>query len=118
MDKKRVLRATLKKEWFDKISNGSKRYEYREYKKFWAQRLLNKSKETGRYGGHRDYDEILFTNGYGKRASFIRVEFLGLAIIKGDLCDPENGEHLDPEKKYFVILLGKILERGVRGELI
>jgi hypothetical protein len=100
-----TLQLTLKKKWFDLIAKGEKRFEYREYKKHWMCRLLGRS-------GIRNYDEIRFTNGYGKDKPFLRVEFEGAAIIEAEHCSPENGELLDPEQKYFVIGLGKVLEAG------
>ena len=35
-----------------------------------------------------------------------------MAIIEGKYCEPDNGEPLEMEKKYFVIGLGKVLEIG------
>ncbi|MDH4319365.1 MAG: hypothetical protein OEV64_13310, partial [Desulfobulbaceae bacterium] len=80
-------------------------FEYREYKAHWMSRLLGPS-------GSRNYDEVRFTNGYGKNRPTMRVEFIGMAIIGGKHCAPENGEPLEPEQKYFVICLGKVLEIG------
>ena len=34
-----MLIFNLKKEWFEKIKNGEKTHEYREYKPYWAKRL-------------------------------------------------------------------------------
>lgn len=100
-----VLQLTLKGNWFDLIASGDKTFEYREYKAHWISRLLGKS-------GTRRYDEVRFTNGYGKHRPYIRAEFIGTSIIKGKYCEPENGEPLDSEKEYFVISLGEILEIG------
>ena len=101
----RILQLTLKKKWFDLIATGEKKFEYREYKRHWMSRLLGKS-------GIRNYDEIRFTNGYGKDKPFVRVEFEGAAIITGKHCSPDNGEPLETEQKYFVIGLGEVLEIG------
>ncbi len=100
-----ILQLTLKKKWFDLIACGEKKFEYREYKPHWITRLLDK-------GGIRTYDEVRFTNGYGKHRPFIRAEFEGAAIIDGEHCSPDNGEPLMREQKYFVIGLGKVLEIG------
>ena len=100
-----ILQLTLKKQWFDLVASGEKRFEYREYKPHWIFRLLT-------HGGIRFFDEVRFTNGYGKHRPFIRIEFEGAAIIKGKHCSPDNNEPLDSEVKYFVIGLGKILEIG------
>lgn len=87
------------------IASGEKAFEYREYKPHWMSRLLGRS-------GYQNYDEIRFTNGYGKHRPFLRVEFEGMAIIEGKYCEQANGEPLEPEQKYFVIGLGKVLEIG------
>jgi len=102
---RRTLRLTLTKQWFDLIVKGEKKFEYREYKQHWISRLLCKS-------GIRDYDEIHFTNGYGKDKPFVLVEFEGAAVIDGECCSPDNGELLEADKKYFVIGLGEVLEIG------
>ena len=101
----KVLRLTLTRQWFDLIASGKKIFEYREYKPHWISRLLCKS-------GTRSYDLVHFTNGYGKHRPYIECEYIGLSIIRGKYCDPDNGEQLDPEKKYFVIGLGRVLEIG------
>ena len=101
----RILHLTLKKKWFDLVVSGEKIFEYREYKPHWISRLLSK-------GGTRNYDEIRFTNGYGLHRPFIRVKYIGMGIMNGKNCNPENGESCEPEKKYFVIALGEILEIG------
>ena len=96
------LKLTLKKEWFDLIKNGDKKFEYREYKEYWISRLLK--------DGTRDFKEVHFTNGYGKHRPFVRVEFLGMLIMEGRYIDAENGEPINANKKYFVIGIGEILE--------
>ncbi len=101
----RVLRLTLKKKWFDLIASGEKVFEYREYKPHWMSRLRDKN-------GSRNYEEVRFTNGYGKHRPYLRCEYIGSMIMNGKYCEPANGEPLDTEKKYFVIGLGKILETG------
>jgi len=101
----RTLQLTLKKQWFDLIASGLKSFEYREYKKHWMSRLLDKN-------GTRYFDEVRFTNGYGKHRPFIRCEFIGSLVLKGGFCSPNNNEPLEDDKYYFVIYLGKVLEVG------
>lgn len=101
----RILHLTLKKKWFDMIASGEKVFEYREYKPHWMSRLLGPN-------GSRSYDEVRFTNGYGQHRPYVRVEFEGAVIMPGKYCEPDNGEPLEPEQKYFVIGLGKVLEVG------
>ena len=98
------LKLTLKKEWFDLIASGEKIFEYREYKKHWISRLIEKK------GGTKNFSEVHFTNGYGNDRPFMRCKFLGMGIIKGENCKPDNNEPIDNEMNYFVIGLGEILE--------
>jgi len=97
-----ILRLTLKKEWFDLIKNGKKKFEYREYKQHWISRLLK--------DGTRNFKEVHFINGYGKHMPSMRVEFTGMQILEGRNIEAENSEPVDVKKKYFVIGLGEILE--------
>ncbi len=99
------LKLTLKKEWFDLIASGEKVFEYREFKLHWMSRLLDTDK-----GGTKNFSEVHFTNGYGHDRPFMRCEFIGMQVIKGKYCEPENNEPIDCDKRYFVIGLGEILE--------
>ncbi len=83
-----ILRLTLHKKWFDEISRGIKRVEYREDKGYWRARLAN-----------RHYDEIHFKNGYRPNSPFMRVQCLGI-----ELMDTST------EKAHYAIKLGRILE--------
>ena len=101
----KILHLTLKKKWFDMILSGEKKEEYREVKTYWQNRLqIN--------GYHRfefkEYDQIIFKNGYSKDARKMVVEFKG--------CDIGNAIHewSDGMKgEVFVIKLGKILHREI-----
>lgn len=90
---KRVLHLTLYRKWFDLIAAGGKKSEFRDDTPYWHARLF-----TG--GKARVYDEVWFTNGYGKNRPFMRVE------CRGILWHPGIGL----EKSYFEIKLGKVLE--------
>ena len=48
-----VLPLILTHRWYDKISSGEKRYEYREIKPFWQKRLFAKDGDIVRF--HRGY---------------------------------------------------------------
>lgn len=84
----KALRLTLFKQWFDEIRNGTKKIEYREVKPYWTKRLFNAD------GNIIQYDEIVFTNGYGATLPRMRVEFKGVR--------EQNGK--------YEIDLGKIIE--------
>ena len=88
----KILFLTLHRNWFDEIANGSKVFEYREIKAYWTKRLRTESNEF------KKFDEIHFTNGYGKDRPFMRVECLEInfGTFEG--------------RVVFAIGLGKILE--------
>lgn len=86
MGEKRILQLNLKQQFFDEIALGRKTEEYREQKDYWATRLEG-----------RDYDTIIFRNGYGPDVPEMEVEFMGVrkTTRKGDAI--------------YAIKLGKIL---------
>jgi hypothetical protein len=83
-----TLHLTLHKKWFDEIAAGRKKHEYRERKPYWESRLA------------RQYDDILFKNGYGKSAPMMRVRFLGCRKSRNKFF-PDG---------CFAIRLGEIVE--------
>lgn len=87
----KILHLTLHKKWFDEIASGNKVFEYREIKPYWTKRL----KSNGQF---KKFDEIHFTNGYGKDKPFMCVQCLGLTYgtFEG--------------RTVYAIGLGKILE--------
>jgi hypothetical protein len=87
MAKMRILHLTLKREWFDQIAQGLKRKEFRQYKPYWQRRLEG-----------REYDAILFRNGYASNAPEMLVEYVGLG--RDGL-----GRNAD-----YVIRLGRVIE--------
>jgi hypothetical protein len=86
MTGKRTLQLTIDREFIDAIATGQKTEEYRERKEYWATRLEG-----------RDYDTIMFRNGYGADVPTMEVEYKGVrkTIRKGD--------------EIYAIKLGKIL---------
>jgi hypothetical protein len=83
-----ILHLNLKKKWFDEIARGEKRKEYREYKAYWKKRLEG-----------RNYEAILFRNGYSSNAPEMLVEYRGLR---------RDGKS---RKADYVILLGRVLNK-------
>ena len=87
-----ILHLTLKKKWFDMISSGEKREEYREIKPYWNKRL------------NKPYDAILFRNGYSKNAPEIFIELertmLGLGNIEWGAPEGE---------RVYILKLGNII---------
>ena len=98
----KVLHRNLKKKWFDMILSGEKKQEYRDLKPYWKKRLL--------YSFHllyREFDVIIFKNGYKKDAPTMTVKCKG---IVRDFGYKKWGAEKD--KQYFVISLGKILKNN------
>ena len=88
-----TLYLTIQKQWFDMILSGKKTEEYREIKPYYNLRLIG-----------RDYDNIVFRNGYARDAPSLIVE---LKAIRFGTGKPEWGAV--PNKKYFVLSLGNII---------
>ena len=107
---KKILKLTLTIEWFDLIATGKKPFEYREYKDHWISRMFEMKPTSKQRGCFHNFDEIHFTNGYGKHRPWMRVEFKGSGILASKDSEPKNGEILKPNKNYFVLGLGKVLE--------
>lgn len=97
---KKILFLTLKKEFYDQIKTGVKKSEFREYKPFYIKRLMNPDKSF------KNYDQILFQNGYQTNAPQMLVEFKGIRIIK------EKVSWFYSEK-YFEIELGEIIDSNL-----
>ena len=85
-----VLTLTLKKQYFDAILSGEKTIEYRDITDYWTPRLENK-----------DYDTILFRNGYSPDSPTMTVEYKELtidrqsnpnryALVLGEVLDSAN----------------------------
>lgn len=90
----RVLRLTLKRQWFDMIASGEKTEEYREQGK-WIDSRVNANKE---------YDVVEFKNGYGPDVPCCVVEYLGYDWATGNAAWGAV-----PGKLYKVIRLGRVL---------
>lgn len=88
---------TLKKKWFKMILAGEKKEEYREIKPYWDIRLKNKN-----------YDYILFKNGYSKNSPSFLIELKNIKIGKGK---PEWGAC---QNKVYILSLGKIIKKPLK----
>lgn len=99
--KNKILHLTLKKQWFDLVASGEKKYEFRKPSKWIASRLVGK-----------EYDAIKFTNGYGKNKPSVQVEYKGyyinmLFMLKETYL---NGNDVIVDIGDYVICLGEIWE--------
>lgn len=113
----RILRMTLKKQWFDMIASGEKKEEYREIKPYWVSRLVESfdpPRMNDEYnflwkgmewtmGEPEAYDAVEFKNGYSKTSPTILIECKGI-----DTGYP-NMKWCDEYKPVFVIKLGNII---------
>lgn len=84
---KNVLHLNVHRRFFDEIAAGTKTEEYRERTDYWASRLED-----------REYDYIVFRNGYGPAVPEMHVEWRGVrkTTRKGD--------------QVYAIRLGRILK--------
>lgn len=89
--KKRVLRLTLKKKWYDLILLGIKREEYREIKEYWLKRLFEVQSPMiakfifGNVGlTPKNFTHIQFRLGYRKNAPTMEFQITDIGINRGD----------------------------------
>lgn len=123
----KILKLTLKKEWFDMFLSGQKKEEYREIKDYWTTRLvwiLEPDKfdsisdlterlrdnamivERKPYLEYAFYTQVQFTNGYGNDKPSITFKLINITIGKGD---PNLGA---PEESVFIIKVGEEISRN------
>lgn len=86
MSKKRLY-LILKKEPFDAILNGTKKQEFRDFTKYYADRLYDTECKP------IQFDSVFFRNGYSKDARSFEIEFISTEIGKDS----------------FIIHLGKLI---------
>ncbi len=89
--KKKVLRLTLKKKWYDLILLGIKREEYREIKEYWLKRLFEVQSPMiakfifGNVGlTPKDFTHVQFRLGYRKNAPTMDFQITDIGINRGD----------------------------------
>lgn len=89
--KKKVLRLTLKKKWYNLILLGAKREEYREIKEYWLKRLFEVQSPMiakfifGNVGlTPKDFTHIQFRLGYRKNAPTMEFQITDIGINRGD----------------------------------
>lgn len=101
--KKKVLKLTLKKKWFDLMKDGFKKIEFRDPSDWIFSRLLDEN------GDKRKYDLIEFKNGYAKNAPSFYCEFLGWDIEEKCSEYVFGSEKIISDVGTVKIFLGKIL---------
>lgn len=114
----KVLTLTLKKKWFDMILSGEKKEEYREVKDYWMKRLAgiqgcgtsyNFTLLCNAENKCKDYDIIVFKNGYSKDAPTIVIECKGIQVKEG------RKQWGAPNYRVFAIKLGEIIETNLQS---
>jgi hypothetical protein len=69
MPEKKILLLRICKDGFQKLIDGEIQFRYREVKKYWENRLLEKD------GTPKTFDEVHVKNGYKADSPLARVEF-------------------------------------------
>ena len=101
--KKKVLKITLKKKWFDLMKDGFKKIEFRDPSDWIYSRLLDDK------GNEKKFDLIEFKNGYAKNAPSFLCEFLGWDIERKQTEYVFGSEKIISDVGTVKIFLGKIL---------
>ncbi len=103
MKKDNILHLTLKKKYFDEILLGKKKKEFRELKKYWISRLCTK-KSIESFGlEFKEFEKIIFKNGYKKDAPSFEIELKKIEIFCGIYTPVGKGD-------FFVLHLGDIIK--------
>lgn len=68
----KILRLSLKKEWFNMIESGEKKEEYREIKDYWRVRLFRTGTPT----------HVRFSYGYTKRCMLFEIKQIHMGYGK------------------------------------
>jgi hypothetical protein len=106
----KILKLTLKKQWFDMILSGDKTEEYRELKDYWVNRLTSKCTAGcgSEWREYKHFDAVQFFNGayYSEKLPNFIVQCGEITKSKGNT---EWGA-IDGVK-YFTIQLGEVLSK-------
>jgi len=98
---KKILFLVVYKHWFDLMYSGVKKYEYRKKSKWILSRLENKT-----------YDQIRFSNGYGKNKPFFICEYNGYVITEKKETIKIKDYEITVQVGDVIIKLGKIISKG------
>lgn len=108
--REKILYLTLKKKWFDMIVSGEKREEYRGVTDYWMIRLAgikgcgtsyNFTLLCNKGNKCREYDFVVFRNGYSKTSPQAMFECKGITVGQG------KKKWGAPDHRVFIISLGK-----------
>ena len=111
---KRVLRLTLHKKAFEVMVTGEKTEEYRK-PSVWINSRLYQKKTLGKFLYHepKEYDLVIFTNGYGKDKPYFIAQMINHSPSNhhAEYCY-SNGLQVEVTPGMHIIKLGNILEVG------
>jgi hypothetical protein len=105
----RLLHLSLKKEPFQVMITEEKPIEFRkDTESGWIRsRLLTPN------GDKKEYDGVLFTNGYGNDKPYFIAEYRGFTFAQHDFTEQySNGLNVEVEQGDFQIFLGKVVKKG------
>ncbi len=97
-----ILHLNLKKKWFNMVSSGEKKEEYRQIKSYWTRIFSAHIRIKNKYYHPSDII-ICFSNGFKKYRKQIFVKCEGMRIGYGKI---EWGA--DPNEQYFILKLGRV----------
>ncbi len=103
MKKDNILHLTLKKKYFDEILSGKKKKEYRKLKPYWISRLCTRESIESWVLEFKEFEKIIFKNGYKKNDPSFEIELKNIEISLG--IDTPIGKG-----NFFVIHLGDIIK--------
>ncbi len=108
----KTLQLVLKRKWYDMITSGEKKEEYREITPYWAKRITQYFDYPKGYeidaqmrhvmrsylDGREIFDGVMFYHGYSKYRDRMFCKINSITIGTGN---PDWGA--EPGKQYFVI---------------
>lgn len=101
----KVLFLSLQHEPFNVMVTGEKDFECREPTKFIIDRLMDK------LGNAKEYDYVLFTNGYGYHLPWFICEFEGFGTGYDNSYKFSTGFTMASKKENYRIFLGEIIHK-------
>jgi hypothetical protein len=97
----KILKLTLKKVPFELMAEGHKKIEYRRPSRWIKSRVVGK-----------EYDAVLFRNGYGFLSPWFMCEYKGYEVAEDDHVLTWPGLEVKVKKGDILIKLGEIFAAG------
>ena len=116
-----TLHLVLESKWYNMISAGIKREEYRDIKPFWTKRIARFCSSCRINGYYKKCPIVNFTGNSNKSVccKFNRVCFhrgytsttMTLSVIGVSIGQGKTEWGAEPSKKYYIIHLGDIITK-------